>query len=80
MTRKIGPETFGRTHYVKWHHQNVYHHHHQYDHQVLLGKLQAVVESHSKCLKNSEKVTPALVMFPDPPFKQSCKMSIFYMA
>ena len=24
--------------------------------QVLLGKLQAVVESHSKCLKNSEKV------------------------
>jgi len=30
--------------------------HRHNDHEVLLGKLQAVVESHSKCLKNSEKV------------------------
>ena len=29
--------------------------------QVLLGKLQAVVESHSKCLKNIEKVRYAIV-------------------
>ena len=33
--------------------QSYLHGHHG---QVLLGKLQAVVESHSKCLKNSEKV------------------------